>query len=362
MVKRVTLRTIAKLADCSTATVSTVLNGAHGNTKVGDALGENIMSIARRLKYCPNTVSRNLRLGRSRTLGVYVQPNLWHGLGYIYEMSIFHGIEEEALARGYDLLVLNISSQNLPDVCAQRLHEGRIDGVVLLHCSPGEWLDELLKTSQDVVALDFPESYEGLNVVSLDNVEGVRLGLSKLIEFGHRRIGWAGCVLENDDEDAMERLEAFRRLSREMGCDVDEDLFFDYWHCSEKIQRSEQYCQKGGRLAMRYFMKQSRPPTAVLCQNWLIEMAMCREAETNGWRVPQDLSLVGFDHYEMDELFSSPMTAIDHRLHDMGKLAVSGLIDRLENPAGDTPSFKLKIEPGFCPGTTIGPPRKGAPH
>ena len=132
----VTLKTVALYANCSTAVASTVLNGSRGNTKVSEEMREHVLAVARELDYYPNYASRNLKSGRSQTLGIYVQTKEWRGLSFDYEMSIFKGIEHTARELGYDLLALNISSGNLPKICADRLREKRIDGVILIHCDP----------------------------------------------------------------------------------------------------------------------------------------------------------------------------------------------------------------------------------
>lgn len=129
----ITLKMISEKAGCSISSVSTVLNNSRGNSVVGEKNRRHILAIANELGYRPNFASRSLKTRRSRTVGVYVQPQLWRSLGNNYERQIFKGIEEAAFERNYDILVLNLSSRALPQVCEARLGEGRIDGLLLLH-------------------------------------------------------------------------------------------------------------------------------------------------------------------------------------------------------------------------------------
>ena len=107
----ITLKMISEKAGCSISSVSTVLNNSRGNSVVGDKTRRHILAIANELGYRPNFASRSLKTRRSRTVGVYVQPQLWRSLGNNYERQIFKGIEEAAFERNYDILVLNLSSR-----------------------------------------------------------------------------------------------------------------------------------------------------------------------------------------------------------------------------------------------------------
>ena len=110
----ITLKMISEKAGCSISSVSTVLNNSRGNSVVGDKTRRHILAIANELGYRPNFASRSPKTRRSRTVGVYVQPQLWRSLGNNYERQIFKGIEEAAFERNYDILVLNLSSRALP--------------------------------------------------------------------------------------------------------------------------------------------------------------------------------------------------------------------------------------------------------
>ena len=185
----VTLKTVAETAGCSIAVASTVLNGSRGNTKVSDPMRRKILGLAAELGYHPNSASQMLKTRRSTTLGIYVQPKSWRSLSNDYEMAIFRGVEQAARDRNYNLLVLNISSRNLPDICAEKIAESRIDGVILIHSDANaEWVDRLLRVSSNVVAIDQPADQFGLSRIVFDNRAAVELAAAKLAELGHRRI------------------------------------------------------------------------------------------------------------------------------------------------------------------------------
>ena len=179
----VTLKTVAETAGCSIAVVSTVLNGARGNTKFSASVRQRILDVAAELGYHPNFASRSLKTRRSMTLGIYVQPKRWRSLSNDYEMAIFRGAEQAARDRRYNLLVLNISSRELPESCAEKIAEARIDGVILIHSdSNAEWIDRLLQVSTNIVAIDQPDAQTGLSRVVFDNRAAIELAVKELVK------------------------------------------------------------------------------------------------------------------------------------------------------------------------------------
>ena len=221
----VTLKTVAETAGCSIAVVSTVLNGARGNTKFSASVRQRILDVAAELGYHPNFASRSLKTRRSMTLGIYVQPKRWRSLSNDYEMAIFRGAEQAARDRRYNLLVLNISSRELPESCAEKIAEARIDGVILIHSdSNAEWIDRLLQVSTNIVAIDQPDAQTGRRRVVFDTRAALELAVKELVKAGHRRIGFAGGCLAELPRDSFLREEAFRACQRNGLCDSDPAL------------------------------------------------------------------------------------------------------------------------------------------
>lgn len=332
----VTLKTIAESARCSTAVVSTVLNASRGNTKVGEKTREKILRVARELEYCPNYASRSLKANCSKTLGIYVQPKPWRQLANHYEMSIFRGIEQAARDFGYDILILNISAEGLPDICKERLKERRIDGVLLLHCDPEEpWIDALLDVSPNVMAFDVNRSHPRLNRVDFDNREALFLAVRTLMERGHRRIAFAGSCLEHPSNDAVSRESSFLEAVRT--CGLTDQYLFHRSNSPVDVQEEETYCQVEGREAIRYFHSLPEPPDSVIAYNALVGVSLAQEAARLGIAIPADLSVVTIDNPLFAEYLSPRLTAIDHPLSEMGYEGTRELIRLIRGEVSMTP-------------------------
>lgn len=326
--KTVTLKMIAEMAGCSTAVVSTVLNGSRGNTKVSEKTSQRIREIAERENYRPNFASRSLKKSSSRTLGVYVQPNVWHGLGLVYEMSIFKGIERAAMELRYDLLILNMSCDAAAAVCAEKLAEHRIDGVLLLHAdTDAEWLNALAAEHANVVAIDYNKPEAGFEVVSFDNTAAVHTALRHLLELGHRRIGFIGHGTARAEWDTLEREEAFRAAKGHPDFAELELLFYS----ATDIPEDSLYCQLEGENGMRYFLECPQRPSAVVAYNALVGLYARRTAQKSGLHVPDDLSIIGIDRPDFSSWQELELTSIDHPLSDMGDAAARLLIAKIEN-------------------------------
>ncbi|WP_277201380.1 LacI family DNA-binding transcriptional regulator [Victivallis vadensis] len=352
----VTLKTVAETAGCSIAVVSTVLNGARGNTKFSASVRQRILDVAAELGYHPNFASRSLKTRRSMTLGIYVQPKRWRSLSNDYEMAIFRGAEQAARDRRYNLLVLNISSRELPESCAEKIAEARIDGVILIHSdSNAEWIDRLLQVSTNIVAIDQPDAQTGLSRVVFDNRAAIELAVKELVKAGHRRIGFAGGCLAELPRDSFLREEAFRACQRNGLCDSDPALLFNGETCVPRPTVDERYCELEGERSFRYFMALPQPPTAIVAYNSLVGISILREARRSGVEIPRDLSVIGLDYLELINFTDPTLSVIDHVLTEMGRAGTEMLIDLIEQKLS-APALRCFM-PVYRPGKTIASPR-----
>ena len=336
--KPATLKDIALLAKCSTAAVSTVLNNSKSTTIVSDAVKQRVMEIATELNYRPNYASRSLKSHRSRTIGLYIQNGPWHNLSNFYEMSIFRGVEKAIGDFGYDLLLINVNSNIMPEKCAAKLLENRIDGVVILHADPDSaaWIDELLAISHNVVAIDYNRRKANLDAMMFDNYAGVEIALRYLAGLGHRRIGFIGHGVDTPHLDVVERETAFRQLTGQLGLDNDDALLCSGDKFATKLSLEQQYCQAEGEYGIRYFHRLPQPPTAILAWNGLSAVSAVLTCAKLNWRVPDEISILGIDNSDYCYFCSPALSVVDHRLEDMGYQGVVTLINRLENNVTET--------------------------
>ncbi len=251
-----------------------------------------------------------------------------------YFTAFFEGLEAEAIARGFDLAL-----------CAQRPHalprlvrEGQVDGVVGL-LTPKE-------TSVDINRLSLPQvnvMYAAPGGVSLiiDDTAGSALATRHLLELGHRRIAYIGVKAAK----GRERLEGYQRALREYSVSYEAAL----------VEMSEgQPSMKTGTLVMQEWLaqhaltKHELPFSAVVCYNDSIAMGVIRVLQESGWRVPEDISVAGFDDISLQHGFSPSLTSVSFPRQEMGRRAIELLCEQIENSEQSTlntvEAFPVRME------------------
>lgn len=331
---RVTLRDIAKEAECSVSVVSAVLNKPKTNTKVSKNTANRIRDIAARLNYHPNFASRSLKNNKTKTLGIYVENGPWKSLANSYEITVFRGIERAARERGYDLLLINIGNDFNPKMCTEKFAENRIDGILVIRAeAESKTINELMKITNKVVAIDYSYEKPGLDSMIFHNYEAVRLAIDYLSEMGHERIGFIGSCLDKTDDDASIRQAAFKDIidSENRNKVGNADFIFGSHNSSVILKPEGEFCQKEGELGAKYFMNMgTHMPTAILCYNDLVGIEAMKYLILHGIKVPEQVSIIGVDNSERCEYCIPALTSIEHPLEEMGYQGTTLLIDKNE--------------------------------
>ncbi|MGF1634175.1 MAG: LacI family DNA-binding transcriptional regulator [Phycisphaerae bacterium] len=337
---RPTLKDIAKLANCSTAVVSTVINKARGNTVVSDEVRRRVEEVARNLGYQPNFASQSLVRQQTNTLGIYIPPQPWAGPGYAYDNAVLRGIEAGCRANDYDLLIINFSGEEGPEACIQKFARRRIDGVVLVHAElDSPWIAPLTRVTRNVVAVDFPEARALMDVVSFDNLAVSEVAVEHLVKLGHTRIGFLGSCREPVSVDGDIRRVGFLQAMARRGLPVDPAWVFTADKIATPLRPEDPVCQTEGCLGGAYFhdLHQNRP-TAVLAYGDLPALHAIQTLMARGLRVPQDISFVGVDDSEWSRLVRPYITSVAKPLEDMGRRAVELLIGHSRDANGRIPA------------------------
>lgn len=327
-----TLKDVAKKAGCSPAVASTVINGARGNTVVGKAMRERVKRAAAELGYRRNFASSSLIQQRTRTLGIYIPPGSWSGLGYSYEDTILRGIELSCRQHGYDLLLMNIAGSQPPQICLDKLAERRIDGLILMRVADGQrWLQDLAQRSYHVVAVDYSSEKPEVDAIVFDNKRAGELAVDHLVALGHRRIGFVGSCCKPVSRDAVIRQEGFLSAMSSRHLEVRPEWIFNERLMPKPVAPEEAVCQIEGREAARHALSLGDGgPTAWLAYCDLVAVSMLQELKENGVVVPRDVSLMGVDDAEWCRVVDPALSTISHPLEEMGRLAVSRLISSVE--------------------------------
>ncbi|MEM6391942.1 MAG: LacI family DNA-binding transcriptional regulator [Planctomycetota bacterium] len=337
-VKAPTLTEVSRLAGCSKAAASAVLNGSRGNISVSDALRQRVQEIARELNYRPNYASRSLALRRTQALGLYIPRGPWAGIGGNYEGDVLHGIELACLARQYNLSVININGDAPPQRCLDTLVEQRVDGLLVLHVDGDEdWLKELLERGHAVAAIDCHRPMPGLDAVMFDHHAAIDKAVSHLVELGHRRIGYLGtCCRQTVPHNELRR-EAFEAAMVRHGLGADPAMIFGRERSPRPIERGGGHIQLAGELGAAYFASLGAGrPTALVVYDDTCSATAIRALADRGLSVPDDVSLVNIEDSRLARQFIPRLTTVKHPLREMGQRAAELLIARAGARPGES--------------------------
>jgi LacI family transcriptional regulator len=332
--KPLTLGDLAKVAGCSRSVVSAVLNGSKGNIRVSVELRERVLDIAKKLNYRPNHASQALALGRTMTLGVYIDPLYGGGLAGQYHAHILAGIEAAAVEAGYDVLLVNFAGRTTFAECIDKIGRSRIDGLLLLHAGRNDHLiNAVLEASSNVVAIDSLDPPPTLQAVVYDHTLGVRQALEHLAELGHRRIGYFGPQTTRPVPHNLARIGAFLEVAAELGLETSgESVFSDHTHTGPRLPEPE----ATDRSVRAYqALPPHRRPTAAVVYNDRLALALLRALHRAGRSVPGDLSLVNFENTALCRATTPSLTCLDHPVHAMSRCAAERLIQIIETPPPD---------------------------
>lgn len=312
---------VARMANVSTATVSRVISNA-GTVKKETA--EKVLEAIKKLNYQPNMLARQLRRSETKTI-IVVVPDITNTLF----SSVLRGIESVAIENGYQVL-LGDARNNVETETSYLtiLGQKKADGLILLTARTDQKILEEL--SQDYPVVLACEYYEGTKLpsVSIDNVSSARKATEYLISLKHKRIGHISGPL--NVVVGRDRCKGFHQAMAKHGLSVDPSL----------VQEGEFSFESGFNLMMK-FLSLEEPPTAIFAGNDEMAMGAVKAATSKGYRVPEDLSVVGFDDIKFASIFEPALTTIVQPTFDMGQKAMHLLLRLINNEELEKDQFIL---------------------
>lgn len=306
----VTLKAVAAYAGFSAGTVSAVLNDAPSAKHIPKHTRERILAAARKLDYRPNYFARSLRKRRTLTIGVIA-----HEIGDGYGSSVIAGIESGTRQKDYFFVtgVHRHDPQIFEKYCRLLLQRGA-EGVITV--------DYNLAHSLPVPAVAIPGHMgnEGVTNIVLDHRHAAELALRHLVDLGHRKIA----ILRGQAEsaDSRDRWEAVQTVAQEIGLELDPELVIQI----DSIDSSPGVGYPYGK----QLIEKKKPFTALFAYNDISAMGAIRAFQEAGFRVPQDISVIGFDDIPAAAFHYPSLTTVRQPLHKMGETAVEILISRIE--------------------------------
>ncbi len=321
--ERATIEMVARLAGVSASTISRVLNGT---AAVSEIKTRAIHGAIATLGYAPNPVARGLAGGRTMSIGVVTQA-----VDSPFYGAALHGIEVELDPAGYRPLFVSGNWNAAAEAqCIDMLRARHVDGIIVL---TGRLPDQALKDcakSIPVVVTGRSLQAPGLYALKFDNFAGARLAAQNLIQLGHRRIGFI--MGDPEHPDSQERLEGYRAALEAAGIAHDPEL-----------EVPGEFHEVSGMFAVDRLLQSGRSITAIFAANDQMAFGAALALRRHSLRVPDDVSLVGFDDLPGAQFASPPLSTIHQPAFELGRLAAQSMLDLL---SGNRPTAQVP-EPRF---------------
>jgi len=295
----VTIRDVAKQAGVGVGTVSRVLNNSES---VRDSTRLRVLTAIEELNYSPSSVARYLSGGKAMALGVTVP--------FFTNDSVVRRLQGVISVLGnsdYDLVLFDVeNSENQEDLLTKIIQRSLVDGLLILSMLPAERdLEHVLEAGIPIVIVD--SFHPDLPSITVDNEFGAWKATKHLLDLGHRRIGYLSDYPGNlfNSSPVVDRFAGFRRALREAGVEFNHDYYVE-----STIDRED------AREKVYKMLQRPDRPTAVFAYCDVQAIGVMEAARELGLRVPQDLSVIGYDGIEAAEYMQ--LTTVRQSLFDSG--------------------------------------------
>lgn len=310
----VSIKDIARVTNVSYSTVSRALNNS---PRVKPATRKEIQRVAAEMGYFPSAIARSLVTRRTNTIGVVVTT-----ITDLFFAEVIRGIEEQAVTVGYSVILTNSECQPDRELAAiQALRSRRVDGIILVAaCADRERKERLLRSTETNLPIVIINNVHAEHIgysIETDNLAGGQEATRHLIDLGHQRI--AHISGPPGEWDGVERQQGYEQALRSAGLPVDPAL----------IVRGDNR-PAGGLAAAQQLLALPAPPTAIFCYNDTTALGVMRAIHAADRRIPEDISIVGFDDIALASYFEPPLTTIAQPKREMGAKAVQMVLDLIE--------------------------------
>lgn len=326
----VTIKDIAKEANVSVTTVSNVIHKR--TSRVSKETIKKVEGILKKYNYTPNMSARSLVNNSSMLIGVLFYQNKDEADNLFsdpFNTELLSGIDEISKSLGYYILVRSISSiDEMKQIC----NTWKVDGIIILGLLPNEF-DQLEQMQQYPIVLIDAYTDKNIHSVGINDFEGSKIATEHLIEYGHRKIGFVsyelipGGVIEQRYLGFLEAVSAH-------GLTINEDYIFHY---QKEVETMERFCRK--------ILEQKDQVTGLVFTADYLAIETMYYFKQNGIRIPDDISIVGFDNIPASRIINPSLTSIHQDIRLKGMRAAQLLIDsikrKLDHPQKERISIQL---------------------
>ena len=319
-----TIKDVAKRANVSTTTVSHVINKTRF---VAEDTRNAVWAAIKELHYSPSAVARSLKVNHTKSIGLLSTSS-----EAPYFAEIIEAVENSCFAKGYTLILGNAHNNfEKQRAYLSMMAQKRVDGLLVM-CS--EYPQELLSMLEEyrhipMVVMDWGEARADFTDSVIDNAfEGGYMAGRYLVERGHREIGVISGQLERNTGSG--RLSGFMKAMNEAGIEVPED-----WIVHGDFE------PESGYNAMQQILTCAQRPTAVFCGGDIMAMGAICAADEMGLRVPQDVSIIGYDNVRNARYFTPALTTVHQPKDSLGETAFNMLLDRIINKREESQTIEV---------------------
>ncbi|HEX2623349.1 MAG TPA: LacI family DNA-binding transcriptional regulator [Phototrophicaceae bacterium] len=319
--RHLNLNDIAKRAGVSRSTVSRVLND---DGYVSDETRQSVQAIIDELGYTPNMGARMLRTQRTNVIGVvfpHTFRNVFAAGDPHYFATLIQGIAVTAQQRDYAPVLWIGYSNEAADSFYRRICQNRLmDGLIIIASVATEYrlVDNLLDIGLPFVMIGRPTKYaDQINYVNVDNQQAGRQAVQHLLKLGRRHVATLTGDLAN--ADGFDRLNGYRDMLQSAGIPIDERLII-----------SGAFSRDSGYLGMQQLLRQGLPIDGLFAGSDIIALGAIQAIQEAGLRVPEDISVIGFDDLPMAQTSEPPLTTMYQPISQKAETAAALLLDLIE--------------------------------
>jgi DNA-binding LacI/PurR family transcriptional regulator len=338
MYRPTSIKDIARLANVSSSTVSRALQNS---PLISRGTSERIQTIARESGYRASAIARGLVTRRTRTIGVVVTT-----IADPFVSEVVSGIEQCANDHGYSVFLANSNADPTRETkVVHSFSERRVEGVVVTSSRVGVLYRPLLTEMRiPIVLVNNQHPGEFVNSVLIDNLQGSTDITNHLIGLGHHRIGYVGDRFGYQSD--TERFAGYRQALESAG----------HPFIPELVVHGDGKCE-GAMAAVDALLNLPKPPTAIFCYNDMTALGALHQIRVRKLRVPEDISVVGFDDLFIAGYAQPPLTTVRQPRRQMGLLAMESLLKLI---SGEESATTIKVPTELIVRESTAPPRQEA--
>jgi LacI family transcriptional regulator len=314
MGKNITMKDVAEQLGVSTVTVSKALSDREG---VSDSVREMIKQKAEEMGYRYNFVGKSMKEGMNYNIGVLIAEQFMHESAFYAKM--YQTIVKELLVfHFFGILEVVPEEDEMEGILPHILQNNKVDGIIILGQMNRSYLEKIAASKVPFIFLDFLDDYFKVDTIVSDSFHGAYEITNHLIDLGHKEIGFVGNI--NATTSIMDRYIGYYKSLRQHNLEIRED-----WLLSDRDEH--------GRFTRIILPKVM--PTAFVVNCDEVAYSFILQLRKAGYRIPEDISVVGFDNYIYATLSDPPITTVEVNVEAMSEAAVNSIMKRIKHPTKD---------------------------